>query len=93
MPAGFWKLVRVMCYGALVVALLAVAALVFPFAFDYCRDDGAGQIACDPPILLRTFEAGFSVVMFGAYTGIPAGLAAGGLGFLLIDIVGWFRSA
>ena len=92
MPAGVWRFLRFICYTALFVAVAGVASLVLPFALDVCRDAGGNQMTCDTPIYRKIFEAGFTIVMFGAFTGLPAGLAAGGVGFLLHDIVAWFRA-
>lgn len=91
MPAAIWRFVRTLCYAALVIALAGIAALVLPFMLDVCRDGGGGQMACDAPIYRTVFETGFAIVMFGAYTGLPAGLAAGGVGFVIRDLVGWVR--
>lgn len=92
MPAGVWKVLRCMCYAALCLAIVAVAALVIPFAFELCRDGGAGQIVCTAPIYRTIFDLGFTIIMFGAFTGLPAGLAAAGLVLLLRDSVAWIRS-
>jgi len=89
---GLWKAVRSVCYGALLLALLCVAALKFPLLFDVCRDGGMGELECDTPVYKTIFETGFSVAMFGAFTGLPAGLAAGGLGFLVRDLTAWLRA-
>ncbi|MCH9765544.1 MAG: hypothetical protein K0U34_06080 [Alphaproteobacteria bacterium] len=78
------------CYAALVLALIGLACLILPFAFSYCRESGGGAMACDAPIYRQLFEFGFAIVMFGAFTGVPAGLAAGGVGFLLRDVWAWF---
>ena len=89
---AFWKTVRSVCYGALLLAVLCVAALKLPLLFDVCRDGGPGHLVCDMPIYKTIFEAGFAVAMFGAFTGLPAGLAAGGIGFLLRDLTAWLRA-
>ena len=92
MVEGFWRLVRLVCYGALLLAVLCVAALKMPLVLNVCRDGGVGELVCDMPIYKTIFEVGFSIAMFGAFTGFPVGLAAGGLGFLVRDIAVWFRA-
>ncbi len=91
MARGFWRMVRLVCYGALLVAVLCIAALKLPLLLDVCRDGGIGELVCDTPIYKAIFETGFSVAMFSAFTGLPVGLAAGGVGFLLRDLAAWFR--
>lgn len=92
MAVRFWRLVRIVCYSALGLAVLCVAALKAPLVLDLCRDGGVGELVCDMPIYKTIFEVGFSIAMFGAFTGLPVGLAAGGLGFLLRDVSAWFRA-
>lgn len=92
MTSGFWRFVRFVCYTALLLAAAAAVALVAPFAFDHCRDGGGGQLACEPWFLKQVFDTGFAIVMFGAYTGVPAALAAGGVFFLLRDLTMLVRS-
>ncbi len=92
MAHGFWRIVRLACYGALLLAVVCIAALKLPLLLDVCRDGGVGELVCDMPIYKTIFETGFSIAMFGAFTGLPAGLAAGGLGFLLRDMTAWFRA-
>lgn len=92
MTAGLWRFVRFVCYTALILTAAAAIALVLPFAFDFCRDGGAGQVACEPWFFEKVFDTGFAIIMFGAYTGVPAALAAGGVLFLLRDLTMLVRS-
>lgn len=92
MAERFWRVVRFVCYGALLVAVFCIAALKVPLVLDVCRDGGVGELVCDLPIYKSIFDAGFSIAMFGAFTGLPVGLAAGGLGFLLRDVTAWLRT-
>lgn len=83
---GLWKLLRFVCLATLVVGLVAVCCLILPFTFNVCHDGGAGQIVCDSPIYRTAFDTGFAIVMFGAYTGLPALLAGAGALFLVSRI-------
>jgi len=81
------------CYGALIVGVVCVAALKLPLLLDVCRDGGVGELVCDTPIYKAIFETGYSIAMFSAFTGLPVGLAAGGFGFLMRDLTAWLRDS
>lgn len=92
MATGFWKGVRVVCYGALAVTVAGLSARILPLAFNLCRDGGAGKITCDGIVLRHVFDFGFDVIMFAAFTVLPVILALIGAVFLLRDSAAWFRS-
>ena len=92
MTTGFRKFVRLICYLALAISVIALGSLIMPFALDFCRAAGGGEMACDPPVYRLIFDFGFAIVMFGAFTGVPAFLAALGIGFLMRDTWVWLRA-
>lgn len=86
MPRFVWKILRVVCYLALVIMVAGFLSLVGPFVLNLCREAGGGQIACDAPVYRDVYEFGFMVVMMGVFTGLPALLAMGGVGFGVYDL-------
>lgn len=82
----FWIIVRVLCYGALVIVAAGAAGLFAPFMLDWCQNQSGGTIKCTSPFYRQIYEFGFTVVMMSIFTGVPALLALGGIFFTLIDL-------
>lgn len=87
-----WQTIRLVCYTALALACVGLAALLLPYFLGYCTDGGAGQLVCTPGALQTVRETGFALVMFGAYTFVPALLALFGFFILLRDIFSGARN-
>ena len=82
-------ILRVVCYAALVTMLFGVVSLFLPFALEYCKNASGGIVKCTSPSYRWYFETGFTIVMMGVFTGLPALLAFGGLIFLFFDVRNW----
>ena len=90
MKVLFWRILRILCYLALVIVLAGFVSLVFPFVTDNCANQSGGTVSCTNPFYRDMFEFGFTVVMFSIFTGLPGLLALGGIVFLVKDLRSWF---
>lgn len=81
-----FKVLRFLCYTALVIVLIGLLSLVLPFAFDLCSTQSGGIVNCTSELYRKFYEFGFTVVMMSIFTGVPGILAIGGVVFLFKDI-------
>jgi len=85
-----WWIVRVVCYGALILVVAGAISLFAPFLLDLCAQPSGGTVTCADPFYRSIYEFGFTVVLMSVFTGAPALLAFAGLVFLIKDIF-WQR--
>ena len=86
MPAVLHWLLRLICYGALVIVLAGLASLVFVTEMGVCPSLDESQIACSAPFYERIASFGMSVVLISVFTGLPGLLAIAGLVMLGYDV-------
>lgn len=86
----FVRILRIVCYLALVIVLAGIVSLIWPFATDHCSNQSGATVSCTSTLYQTMYEFGFTVVMMAIFTGLPALLALGGVVFLVKDISSWF---
>jgi len=85
----FLRLVRFLCYMALVVLIGGFVSLFLLPAIGVCSTVSMSSISCSTPFYKSIAELGVTVVILTAFTGIPLLLAGAGLIFLLYDVFLW----
>ena len=86
MPKVLHWLLRLICYGALIVVLAGLASLVFVSKMNVCPTLDESQIACTTAFYESLASFGMSVVLISVFTGLPGLLAIAGLIMLGYDV-------
>ena len=87
--ALFGWLLRLLCYGGLMVAVAGTVATII--AANQCARFDEGGVRCASAWVQSVGDFAMTFVLITAFTGIPLLLAFGGLVFLYRDVRAWRR--
>jgi hypothetical protein len=86
MKSAFFLLLRLICYGTLVVLLAASVALMIVSVNGECPTVTEMGVTCATALSQGLADFGLAVGEFSLDTGVPLVLAVGGLIFLIRDL-------
>jgi hypothetical protein len=89
MKTVFFLLLRLICYAALAILLVAAVALLIVNVNGQCPPVSELGVTCATKFSQRLADFAITVGFFTLASGVPAALALGGLIFLFIDLRRW----